>query len=112
MSLKRLKFDQSTKKTKEPKSRTTDPLVFFQMFAKFMKEACEQIYPYFDKTFSKNQCGFRKAFNTQHIVLAMIEKMKTSRDNKQFSAAIPTDRSKAFFMVFHKNPFFVSCYLK
>ena len=45
---------------------------------------------YFDKIFSKNQCGFRKGFNTQHILLAMIEKMKASRDNKQFCAAILT----------------------
>ena len=44
----------------------------------------EQMYSYFDKIFSKNQCGFRKDFNTQHILLAMIEKMKASRDNKQF----------------------------
>ena len=99
MPLKRLKFDQSTKKTKEQKSRTTDPLVFFQMFAKFMKEACEQIYVV-------------KAFHTQHSGLAMIEKMKASRVNKQFCAAILTDRSKVFFMVFHKDPFLVPCYLK
>ena len=39
---------------------------------------------------------FVKGFNTQHILLAMIEKMKTSRDNKQFCAAILTDLSKAF----------------
>ena len=54
------------------------------------------MYSYFDKIFSKNNCGFRKGFNTQHIVLAMIEKMKASRDNKQFCAAILTDLSKAF----------------
>ena len=41
----------------------------------------EQIYSYFDKIFSKNQCGFRKGFNTQHVPLAMIEKLKASRDN-------------------------------
>ena len=54
------------------------------------------MYSYFDKIFSKNQCDFRKGFNTQHILLAMIEKMKASRDNKQFCAAILTDLSKAF----------------
>ena len=51
---------------------------------------------YFDKIFSKNQCGFRKGFHTQHILLAMIEKMKASRDNKQLCAAILTDLSRAF----------------
>ena len=56
----------------------------------------EQMYSYFDKIFSKNQFGFHKGFNTQHILLAMIEKMKALRDYKQFCAAIPTDLSKAF----------------
>ena len=36
------------------------------------------------------------SFNTQDILLAMIEKIKTSRDNKQFYAAILIDLSKAF----------------
>ena len=54
------------------------------------------MYSYFDKIFSKSQCGFRKGFNTQHILLAMIEKMKAARDNKQFCAATLTDLSKAF----------------
>ena len=36
------------------------------------------------------------SFNTQDILLAMTEKIKTSRDNKQFCAAILTDLSKAF----------------
>ena len=65
----------------------------FQMF-----ESClyDQIYSYFGKIFSKYQCGFRKGINTQHILLTMIEKMKISRGNKQFCAAILTDLSKAF----------------
>ena len=33
-----------------------------------------QIYPYFDRLFPKFQCGFRKGFNAQHCLLAMIEK--------------------------------------
>ena len=56
------------------------------------------MYSYFDKIFSKNQCGFRKGFNTQHILLAMIEKRKASRD-KKFCAAILTDLSKAFHCI-------------
>ena len=56
----------------------------------------DQIYSYFGKIFSKYQCGFLKGINTEHILLTMIEKMKISRDNKQFCAAILTDLSKAF----------------
>ena len=33
-----------------------------------------QIYPYFERLFSKFQCGFRKGFNAQHCLLVMIEK--------------------------------------
>ena len=33
-----------------------------------------QIYPYFDTLFSKFQCGFRKGFNAQHCLFAMIKK--------------------------------------
>ena len=31
-----------------------------------------QIYPYFDTLFCKFQCGFRKLFNAQHCLSAMI----------------------------------------
>ena len=58
------------------------------------------MYSYFDKIFSKSQSGFREGFNTQHILVAMIEKMKASLDNKQFCATILTDLSKAFDCVF------------
>ena len=33
-----------------------------------------QIFPNFDSVFSRFQCGFRKDFNGQHCLLAMIEK--------------------------------------
>ena len=33
-----------------------------------------QIYPYFLTIFPNFQCGFRKGFNAQHCLLAMIEK--------------------------------------
>ena len=39
-------------------------------------ESCiyEQMYSYFEKIFSKKQCGFRKGFSAQHILLVMIKK--------------------------------------
>ena len=56
----------------------------------------DQIYSYFDKIFSSYQCGFCKGISTQQVLLTMIEKMKSSRDNKQFCAAILIDLSKPF----------------
>ena len=31
---------------------------------------------YFDKILSKYQCGFRKGYNSQHSLIALIEKME------------------------------------
>ena len=97
MHLKRLKFDQSITKTEEQKNRITDPLAFFQMFPTFMKDVYTSkfiaiLFYVFPIKISKNQCDFRKGFNTQHILLAMIEKMKESRDNKKFCATIQTSQ--------------------
>ena len=39
-----------------------------------------QIYPYFQTIFSKFQCGFRKGFNAQHCLFAMVEKWCKSLD--------------------------------
>ena len=37
-----------------------------------------QMYPYFDKLFSKFQCGFRKGFIAQHCLITMMEKWQSS----------------------------------
>ena len=55
-----------------------------------------QIYPYFDTLFSKFQCGFRKGFNAQHCLLAMIEKWRKTLDKSGEKGAILTDFSKVY----------------
>ena len=35
-----------------------------------------QIQTFFDKILSKYQCGFRKVYNSQHCLIALIEKWK------------------------------------
>ena len=59
-----------------------------------------QIYPYFDTLISKFQCGFRKGFNAQYCLLAMIEKCKTL-DKGGETGAVLTDLSKAFDYINH-----------
>ena len=62
MYLKRLKFDQSMKKTEEQKNRITDPLAFFQMFPKSMKDAyTSKCIPILIKNFLKINAVFVKA---------------------------------------------------
>ena len=47
----------------------------------FEKLLSKQIIIYMDKFLSKYQCGFRKGYNVQHCLLAMIEKWKKVVDN-------------------------------
>ena len=62
---------------------------------------CNQIYPYFGTLFSKFQCGFRKGFNAQHCLLAMIEKWRKTLDKGGETGAVLTDLSKAFDCIDH-----------
>ena len=61
-----------------------------------------QMYPYFDKLFSKFQCGFRKGFNDQHCLITMIEKWRRSVDGGGLARALLTDLSKAFDCINHE----------
>ena len=40
--------------------------------------------------------GFRKGFNAQHCLVALLEKWKSAVDNKNSFGALLTDLSKAF----------------
>ena len=62
----------------------------------------DQIQTYFDKILSKYQCGFRKGYNSQHCLIALIEKWKKSVDNGGAFGALLTDLSKAFDCVTHE----------
>ena len=84
------------------------------------------MYPYFDKLFSKFQCGFRKGFNAQHCLITMIEKWRRSVDGGGHAGALLSDLSKTFDCIDHelliaklyadgfdKNPlYFINSYLK
>ena len=61
-----------------------------------------QIYRYFDKQFSKFQCGFRKGFNAQHCLTTIIEKWQRSVDGGGQAGAPLTDVSKAFDCIDHE----------
>ena len=67
--------------------------VIFKIFEKLL---FNQITPFMDQFLSKYQCGFRKGFNAQHCLLAMLEKWKKAVDTKKVFGALLTDLSKAF----------------
>ena len=68
----------------------------------FERPLFDQISCFFDSILSPYQCGFRKGFNTQNCLLAMLENWKLCNDNKQFFGALLTDLSKAFDCMSHE----------
>ena len=48
------------------------------------------------------QYGFRKKYSTNHALLSIVEKIRTSLDNKQFACGVFVDLQKAFDTVDHK----------
>ena len=68
----------------------------------FEKLMFKEISQFFDKIFSKYQCGFRKGFSTQQRLLAMLEKWKRSIDNGKSFGVLLTDLSKAFDCLDHE----------
>ena len=61
-----------------------------------------QIYTYFNNIFSKFLCGYRKGYSTQHCLLYMLEKLKTSLDEGMCAGILLTDLSKAFDCISHE----------
>ena len=62
----------------------------------------QQISKFMEPLLSKYQCGFRKGYNTQYCLLAMLEKWKSSVDKGSSFGALLTDLSKAFDCLSHK----------
>ena len=60
------------------------------------------MYPYLNQIFSKYQCGFRKGYNAQHCLMAMIEKWRKFLDIGGHAGALLTDLSKAFDCIDHE----------
>ena len=55
-----------------------------------------------DPFLSKFQCGFRRGYSTQHCLLAMLEKWKSSVDKGKSFGALLTDLSKAIDCLSHE----------
>ena len=57
---------------------------------------------YLSQIFSKYQCGFRKGYNAQHCLMAIIKKWHKFLDIGGHAGALLTDPSKAFDFVDHE----------
>ena len=60
------------------------------------------MHPYLNQIFSKYQCGFRKGYNAQHCLMAMIEKWCKFLDIGGHAGALLTDLSEAFDCIGHE----------
>ena len=67
----------------------------------FEKIMSNKLSTYFEKNYSKFQCGSRKSFSSQHCLFLMLEKWKHAADNKKVFGALLTDLSKAFDCIYH-----------
>ena len=63
-----------------------------------MFEKCiyEQLFNFFENSFSKYQCGFRKGLNAQHCLIKLIEKWRECLDQGLEFGALLIDFSKDF----------------
>ena len=68
-------FKQGFRGSKDNYRPVSILLIISKIFEKLLSK---QIIIYMDKFLSKYQCGFRKGYNAQHCLLAMIEKWKKS----------------------------------
>ena len=70
----------------------------------FERLMLKQMKAFIEKFLSPFLCGYRKGFNTQYALLAMIEKWKKCLDGKKggFAGAILMDLSKAFDTINHE----------
>ena len=62
----------------------------------------KQMVAYIEKFLSPYLCGYRKGFNAQYALIAMIEKWKKCLDGNGFAGAILMDLSKAFDTINHE----------
>ena len=74
------------------------PLVS-KIFERIMQE---QMIKFIGDHLSPFLCGYRKGYNSQYALIAMIEKWKKSLDNGGIFAAILMDLSKAFDTINHE----------
>ena len=87
------------KKGKKDKKENYGPVIILPVLSKiFERTMFIQMSAFFEDIFNKQQCGFRKGYNTQQCLLKMMEKWKRSVDEDKVFGVLLTDLSKAFIV--------------
>ena len=61
----------------------------------------KQIISHIEEHLSLSLCDYRKGFNTQHVLIALIEKWKITLDKNGYAGAVLMNLSKAFDTLNH-----------
>ena len=93
---------QYIKKSKSSKDNYSHVSILSNVYKVYERYLYDQIQSYFEKILSSYQCGFRKRFNAQHCLIALIEKWKKSADSGGAFGALMTNLSKAFDCLSHE----------
>ena len=73
--------------------------VVSKIFEKIMDK---QSTDFIENFLSKYLCGYRKEYNCEIAMVSMIEKLKKSKDNREYAACVLLDLSKAFDTINHE----------
>ena len=88
------------KKRKRTSKNNYRPVSVLPILSKlFERLISKQFSEFFESILSKFQCGFRKGYGAQ--LLMMLETWKEARDNKEAFGTLLTDISKAFDCLSH-----------
>ena len=97
MNLNGLILLQFIKKMIKPINQTTDQLVFYLQYQKFLKNLfLGSLAHFWKKKLSKFLCGFRKKYSTQHALINLINKWYCKLDSSSNVGAVLMDLSKAY----------------
>ena len=102
-ALKRADITPAHKKDERTSKENYRPVSILPSVSKiFERIMYNQIYSYMNKYLSQYLCGFRKFYNTQHCLVAMLEKWRKALDKRNLAGALLTDLSKAFECLNHE----------
>ena len=75
--------------------------VYLHHYQVFERLLYWQMCSFTESLLSINQCDFRNGFSVQHCLITMLEKWRTSVDNKLIAGILRTDLSKALDCLIH-----------
>ena len=90
-------------KKKDPLNKTNyRPVSVLPIVSKFFEKIMQkQVNGFISNCLSPYLCGYRKGYDTQQALLALIEKWKKNLDDKSYGGVVLMDLSKAFDTLNH-----------